>query len=85
MFDRVGVACVRQRKVKADKSWKRAFHSFTRAVSIRNQTRARCSATTTADGSLLAKPCSFPAGVTNITRQSLPALLLVHAIFLWKP
>jgi hypothetical protein len=44
MFDRVGVAYVRQRKVKADKSWKRAFHSFTRAVSIRNQTRARCSA-----------------------------------------
>jgi hypothetical protein len=40
---------------------------------------------TTADGSLVAKPCSFPAGVTNITRQSLPALLLVHAIFLWKP
>src|ERR1700736_4362046 len=28
---------------------------------------------TTADGSLVAKPCSFPAGVTNITRQSLPA------------
>jgi hypothetical protein len=36
-FDRVGVACVRQRKVKADKSWKRAFHSFTRAVSVINR------------------------------------------------
>jgi hypothetical protein len=87
MFYRVGVAYVRQRKVKADKSWTRLSLFHPRGEHQKPDPRSMFCSTkaTTADGSLVAKPCSLPAGVTNITRQSLPALLLVHAIFLWKP